>query len=86
MKVINENFSLITDYKPWGGAKAVVGRMSTSELILIENFFDEFSNECDETLNETQINDFFWFDDEQWLQIIDCTEEEFYKRPIVKQF
>lgn len=73
---IRINRYLVEVYKPWGGAKAVWERMSDEELEKIEERLDEW-----DTWDETGINDFFWFNDETWLDIIGETEENFYNRP-----
>ena len=83
MRIIDNNYSLTRDYKPWGGAEAVVGRMTYEELTSIEKMLDEIN---EEPIEITKLNDFFWFDDEIWLEWLNTTEDEFYARPIYKPY
>lgn len=80
MRIINNNFSLTEDYKPWGGARERVSRMTYAELTSIEEMLQDVLQ--DEPMEITELNDFFWFEENTWLDWIDTTEDEFYARPI----
>lgn len=76
MKVYRE--ISLTDFEFWGGAKSRVEKLTERELLTIEDFINDFESELD--WSETMINDFFWFDEEIWLEWLGITEEEWEER------
>ena len=65
MKVYSE--TSLTNFKFWAGAKDTIKYLSYSELEDIEAILEEcYPN----GISETELNDFFWFEDEtiaEWL-------------------
>ena len=72
MKVYQE--ISIRDFKAWSGAVA------TKDLIIEHDKEDEFDALIEELypdgIDETQLNDILWFDDEWVLESLGITEEE----------
>ena len=72
MKVYSE--ISISNFDAWSGA------IATKELIIKHNKEDEFDALIEELypdgINETQLNDILWFDDEWVLESLNITEEE----------
>lgn len=57
----------LSDFEFWSGAKDTVKYLSVSELDTIETILEEL---YPEGMSNTEINDFFWFEDEtiaDWL-------------------
>ena len=57
------------DFEFWSGAKSTVKYLTGEE---IDRIFDELESiNCDsDTMSETEVNDFFWFEDDtiaEWL-------------------
>lgn len=77
MTVKNPWYSLQEDYEPWSGAVINYELLTEDELELIEEYFEEM---YPEGITETEINDFFWFDDEALADILGYDDyETFYE-------
>jgi hypothetical protein len=66
MKVYKEVNSA-NDFDFWGGAKDTVKYLSDDE---IETVFSMLEDSGDDEMSETELNDFFWFEDDtiaDWL-------------------
>ena len=61
----------------WSGAKELAERLTWEELIEIENQLEEL---YPNGLDETELNDLFWFDSEFICDLIGQTEEDIYNR------
>ena len=65
MKIYSEKS--LKDFDFWSGAKDTVKYLTEDEINLIENILED----CfPEGMSETEINDFFWFEDDtiaEWL-------------------
>ena len=72
MIVTNDNLTL-RDFKAWSGAK------DTQETILNEGKGEEFDSLIEEIypdgIDETQLNDLLWFDDEWLYEMLGIAEE-----------
>jgi hypothetical protein len=57
----------LTNFEFWAGAKDTVEYLTSNELATIESMLEELNPEG---MDETQINDFFWFEEDtiaDWL-------------------
>ena len=72
MIVTNDNLTL-RDFKAWSGAK------DTQETILNEGKGEEFDSLIEELypdgIDETQLNDLLWFDEEWLYEVLGIAEE-----------
>ena len=67
MKVIHE--TSLKDFEFWSGACETVKYLTDEELDTIESMLEELDCE-DKGMTATEINDFFWFEDDtiaEWL-------------------
>ena len=73
MRVTNDNLTL-RDFKAWSGA------VDTQETILNEGKGEEFDSLIEELypdgIEETQLNDLLWFDDDLIFEMLGIAEEE----------
>ena len=73
MIVTNDNLTL-RDFKAWSGAK------DTQETILNEGKGEEFDSLIEELypdgIDEMQLNDLLWFDEEWLYEVLGIAEEE----------
>ena len=72
MKIYTEES--LRNFEFWSGAKDTVKYLTDDELDTIEKMLEELNPEG---LSETDINDFFWFDDDtiaEWLGYEDFEE------------
>jgi len=73
MIVTNDNLTL-RDFKAWSGAK------DTQETILNEGKGEEFDSLIEELypdgIDETQLNDLLWFDEEWLYEVLGIADEE----------
>ena len=56
----------LKDFEFWGGAKALAQKLTDKEMDLIEDCLSVYIDH----LTETDVNDFFWFEDDtiaEWL-------------------
>lgn len=58
MKIYREQS--LTEFDFWSGAKDTVKYLSADDLQIIENYLESISDDW----SETEINDYFWFDDD----------------------
>ena len=66
MKIIREASSRY-DFDFWSGAKDTVKYLTDEEVSTIFGLLEEL---CPEGMTETEVNDFFWFEDDtiaEWL-------------------
>ena len=64
----------LTNFEFWGGAKDTVKYLSLDELDSLEEMLEDL---YPDGMDETTINDFFWFDDDtiaEWLGYKDFEE------------
>lgn len=65
MKIYKEVYA--NEFEFWSGARQTVEYLTEGE---IERIFDELESLCPEGMDETSVNDFFWFEDDtiaDWL-------------------
>lgn len=65
MKIYKEEN--LTNFEFWSGAKDTVKYLTDEEIETIENILED---SYPDGMDETEINDFFWFEDEtiaEWL-------------------
>lgn len=65
MRIIKEES--LTNFEFWSGAKDTVKYLTNSEIDTVENMLEELNPEG---MTETEINDFFWFEEDtiaEWL-------------------
>lgn len=68
MKVIQE--INLFDFQFWAGAKGLAQKLLYEEFETIERELEDYLEQIDEIWDDTQINDFFWFEDDtiaEWL-------------------
>ena len=72
MKVVRE--MSLWDFEAWSGAKL------TREIIIANDKVEEFDQLIEELypegINETELNDILWFDNEQIFEALGITDEE----------
>lgn len=56
----------LSNFEFWCGAKSITKLLTLDELMIIEYWMEEVQ----EAWSETEINDFFWFEDEQIAEIL----------------
>ena len=74
MKVYSE--INLRDFEFWSGAKLNAETLTSEQLDMVESILEDA---YPDGMDETQINDFFWFDFDtirEWLGIKDEEEEE----------
>ena len=74
MKVYSEKS--LRNFEFWSGAKSNAETLTNEQLDMVESILEEL---YPDGMEETQINDFFWFDFDtirEWLGIKDEEEEE----------
>ena len=74
MKIISE--TSLADFKFWSGAKSNAETLTNEQLDMVESILEDA---YPDGMDETQINDFFWFDFDtirEWLGIKEDDEEE----------
>lgn len=70
MYYITENIHEPSYFEPWGGAVTRWYELDGEAQRLVHEYLDVWSNEMEENghpLNSTDINDWIWFDCEDWL-------------------
>lgn len=65
-------------FRFWGGAENFANRLTQEEFETIEQYLEVVFFE--KIPNLVEINDIFWFDQENLLGLIGATEESFWKR------
>ena len=74
MKITTEQS--IANFDFWSGAKANAAELTLSQLNEVESILEDL---YPDGINETQLNDIFWFDFEtvkEWLGITDDEDDE----------
>lgn len=71
MKIYKEES--LSNFEFWSGAKSFAERLSDDEFDIIEAFLE---TEYPDGMSETEINDFFWFEDEFICSDILCVDYE----------
>lgn len=74
MKITTEQS--LSNFNFWSGAKDNAKELTFSQLNEVESILDDV---YPDGINETQLNDFFWFEFEtikEWLNITDEDEDE----------
>ena len=74
MKVYSE--INLRDFEFWSGAKSNAETLTSEQLDIVESILEDA---YPDGINETQINDFFWFEFDairEWLGIKDEEDEE----------
>jgi len=74
MKIYSEKS--LRNFEFWSGAKDNANELTSVQLDEVENILEDL---YPEGMDETQINDFFWFDFDtikDWLGITDEEDEE----------
>lgn len=59
----------LRDFEFWSGAKDFAGKLTDDELDQVENCLDDI---YPDGMDETQVNDLFWFEPEtvcEWLEL-----------------
>ena len=67
----------LTQFEFWSGAKQFSEQLTYSELNQLEGYIEDFFIDG---LTETDINDLFWFQDEQVCEWLGLDIDEVYKR------
>jgi hypothetical protein len=66
----------LRDFEFWAGAKQWADVLTPEELDRVEWFLDD----CADEWTETEINDFLWFNTEEWMELLGVTEDELLAR------
>lgn len=78
MRIVKE--MSLREFKPWAGAVECFSRLYDHEITLLEDYFEELSWDFG-LIEETTINDMFWFDDETIItDILNEDYDDFYAR------
>lgn len=75
MKIYKE--TNLTDFEFWSGAKDFAARLTDSEMQQIECILKD---RYPDGIDETALNDIFWFDRETVAEWIGTTEDEIWAR------
>lgn len=75
MKIYSE--TSLRNFEFWQGGKAFSDKLTCEELDIIESCLEDI---YPDGMDETQINDLFWFDREFICDIIGESEEEIFER------
>ena len=75
MKIYREENLLDFDF--WSGARTFAMKLDDDELCQIESILEDL---YPDGIDETGINDFFWFESETICEWLGTTEEEFLAR------
>lgn len=70
--IIKKDINL-KDFEFWSGARHNANLLTNEELRKVENIIDDLFSEG---INETQLNDIFWFDFDMICDWLGCTEDE----------
>ena len=60
----------VWNYEPWGGAKTTWQMLNLDEAEMIFDMLEDINSGDNEPMSETDVNDFFWFEDDliaEWL-------------------
>ena len=77
MMLIKE--TTLKDFEFWGGAAQFVAQLTEEELETVEEILEE-SESDGHYLTETELNDFFWFDQDVICEWLGITEEEVWEK------
>lgn len=75
MKITTEQ--KLSEFEFWSGAKDRAENLTDEEFDTIEQYFEDL---YPDGMNNTQINDWFWFEFEEIAQWIGTTEDEVLER------
>lgn len=75
MKIIADTD--LRNFRSWSGASPVFYRLTTEELEQLDWILDEI---YPDGIDQTELNDLFWFDTEWILSELGIEEEEFWAR------
>jgi hypothetical protein len=67
----------LREFEFWSGAVDVANRFTNIELDIIENYLAELEGI---TLTETEVNDIFWHDSDDLLDMLGIDYDEFWER------
>ena len=69
----------LSNFEFWSGAETFVSYLEKSELDTIESILEDI---YPEGMNETAINDLFWFDQDTIAEWLNTTVDDIYTRDI----
>lgn len=78
MKLVKE--ITLKDFEFWGGATQFVAKLTEEELEIVEEILEGLENDDGHYLTETELNDFFWFDQDVICEWLGITEEEVWEK------
>ncbi len=65
MKIISEQ--PLSDFHFWSGARNTAKHLDENDFEIIENMLEEIYSDG---INETELNDFFWFEDDTIAELL----------------
>ena len=78
--MIIKNKTVLKDFEFWGGAQSNAKMLTESEWDILE---DVFSDAYPDGIDATTLNDIFWHDIEQIIDILNLDGNEFFDRDSV---
>lgn len=63
----------LKDFQFWSGAKYLASRLTEKEFDIIEELLEDL---YPDGMEETEINDFFWFDGDTIAQVLGYEDED----------
>lgn len=70
MKIVTDMY--LEDFEFWGGAKALAELLTNDEMDAIEEYLEDTYEE----LTATELNDIFWFGDDEIANVLGYEDEE----------
>lgn len=67
----------LKDFEFWSGAKEFASKLTNKEFAQLEPILEDC---CMEGMDETQLNDIFWFEQDWLCEMLDTTVDEVYSR------
>ena len=75
--MIYETVKPLTQFEFWAGAVDTAKRFTYNEMHIIDNYLCELDGI---TLTETEVNDIFWHDSDDLLDMLGLDHDEFWAR------
>lgn len=75
MKIYKE--TILSDFEFWSGAKDFAAQLTNSEIQQVEAILDDL---YPDGIDETALNDLFWFDQEAVAEWIGTTVDDIWER------
>lgn len=67
--------------RSWSGGRETLQYLTIDEIDKLETLIEDW-----DWKDETQLNDWFWFDTDQVLELLEISDEEWERRPKLRDF